>query len=373
MAVIAGALEVTPGMVLDSINEGVYVTDKDRTIVYWGKSAERITGWRASDVVGKKCRDRVLCHIDKDGHRLCGEEHCPLHRCITTGQRNAVPVIVFAQNSTGGRVPLQVAVAPLFDESGEIIGGVETFRDITHEMGDIDRASKIQQLLLPQDLPSDPRVRFTYRYVPKDVIGGDYCAVAPLTPDDYGIFIADVSGHGLAAALYTMLLSSLWRSHRDLLLKPAQFAHAIGECLHELIQQSHSFAAATCGVLSLKDSQLRLAGSGNPAPLIRRANGAWEQPDAPGLPLGLMSGAQYGEVTVPLYSGDSILFLTDGALEITATDDKEIGSEGLVRILDELNYPSGEFSFAELETKLLASSNRIRFDDDMTFLEVQVR
>ena len=70
--------------IMDSLSDGVYVCDLDRRVTYWSKSAERITGWSAEDVVGRQCFDNVLCHIDKDGHELCGEEYCPLHRAIKT-------------------------------------------------------------------------------------------------------------------------------------------------------------------------------------------------------------------------------------------------------------------------------------------------
>ena len=365
--------QLLPQMVLDSINEGVYVTDIDRTIRYWGKGAERITGWAASDVIGRRCLDDILCHIDKDGHRLCGEEYCPLHRSIATGQRSTLPIIVFAQTRAGHRVPLQVSVSPLCNEAGEVIGGVETFRDITHEMADIERAGKIQQLSLRHELPLDSRIKFTQRYVPQDVIGGDYCAVERLTPDHYGFLLADVTGHGVPAALYTMFLSSLWASHRDLLMKPAEFAGVVGGRLEELIEESEPFAAALCGVLDFTRGEMRLVGAGNPLPLIRCADGTWQEPQAWGLPLGLMCGAEYEETVVALHAGDSLLFFTDGAVEITGADGDEIGSQGLRRILMDLDYPLPDFPFVEIESKLLESSNRIRFDDDLTFLDVQIR
>ncbi len=360
-------------IVLDSINEGVYVTDTNRTIRYWGKAAERITGWAPSDVIGRQCLDGILCHIDKDGHQLCGEEYCPLHRSITTGQRSTVPIIVYARTRNGGRVPLQVAVSPLRSEDGEVIGGVETFREITLEMADIDRARKIQQLSLQNSFPHDPRIKFTSRYVPQDVIGGDYFAVEALTPDHYGFLLADVTGHGIPAALYTMFLSSLWASHRELLLKPTEFARVVGDRLEQLIEESSPFAAAICGLFDLRQGEMRLVGAGNPNPLIRHVDGTWEEPEAGGLPLGLMCGAVYEETVLSLHAGDSLLFFTDGAVEITASDGEDIGSDGLKRILEELKYPCSEFAFADLENRLLASSNRIRFDDDVTFLDVQIR
>ena len=118
-------------LILDSLSDGVYVCDKDRRITYWSKSAERITGWESKDVVGRRCLDDVLCHIDKDNHQLCGEEFCPLHRSMITGARSTVPIIVYAKGKSGGRIPMQVSVSPIRDQAGEVIGGVETFRDMS--------------------------------------------------------------------------------------------------------------------------------------------------------------------------------------------------------------------------------------------------
>jgi len=71
--------EVNYKSVINSLSDGVYICDTERRITYWSESAVRITGWSQADVVGKHCFDNVLCHIDKDGHRLCENEFCPLH------------------------------------------------------------------------------------------------------------------------------------------------------------------------------------------------------------------------------------------------------------------------------------------------------
>ena len=159
-------------VILDSLGDGVYVCDRERTIVYWSKSAERITGWSSEDVVGRRCLDEVLCHVDKDGHLLCGEEFCPLHRSMITGTASDLPVIVFAKGKSGQRIPMHVTVAPIRDKAGEVIGGVETFRDVSTLLADMQRAKRIQSLSLEHDLPSDPRVRFSTHYVPHDIVGG---------------------------------------------------------------------------------------------------------------------------------------------------------------------------------------------------------
>ena len=363
---------LTPQAVLDSISDGVYVTDTSRKIIYWNDAAERITGWPASEILGKHCYDDVLCHLDKDGHRLCGEEYCPLHRAIVTGRSSTVPFVVFAQQKQGERVPLHVSVAPVRDASGDVVGGVETFRDASSEVRDIMRAKTIQSLSLQQDLPKDTRARFSALYIPHDVIGGDYYAIAPLDPNRYGFLLADVTGHGVPAALYTMYLSSLWESTHHLVAQPREFARSMNEQLCQLIRETAPFAAGVCGVLDLGRGTLCLAGAGNPNPLLIRADGQWQRLDASGRPLGMFTDSTYMEKTVEIGSGDCVLLYSDGAVEITNSDGGWLGVDGLEQVLKELGYPAAEVDLAAIEQELLARSNCIRFDDDLTLLEARI-
>ena len=69
-------MALNPELFLRSLNDGVYAVDTDRRIAYWGPSAERITGWREVEIMGKRCSVDVLNHVDKDGRPLCsGELH----------------------------------------------------------------------------------------------------------------------------------------------------------------------------------------------------------------------------------------------------------------------------------------------------------
>jgi PAS domain S-box-containing protein len=62
---------------MESISDGVYFTDTERQIIYWNSGAERITGFSKDEVIGSKCSDDILRHIDDSGKILCLEE-CPL-------------------------------------------------------------------------------------------------------------------------------------------------------------------------------------------------------------------------------------------------------------------------------------------------------
>jgi phosphoserine phosphatase RsbU/P len=356
-------------LILDSLGDGVYVTDVDRCIVYWNQAAEQITGWSAEDMVGRDCYDSLLSHVDKDGHELCGQEHCPLHRSIVTGSGSGVP-LVFAKRKDGQRTPVQVTVAPIRNAAEEVIGGVETFRDISLMLRDLEMAKAIQAISLEQDLPHDARVHFASHYIPHDVVGGDYYGIKQLGADQYGFFLADVMGHGLAAALYTMHLSSLWERYHQLLTSPAAFAEKIGNELHRIVKGVESFAAGVCGIVDVNRREVSIAGAGNPPALLVHGPGQFEQVECCGLPFGLMEDAPYSEITLDCSPGDRLLFVSDGAIEIHNAEDKLLGTDGLVAILKKQGYPAAGLQTASIEEELLKYSNAVRLEDDLTLIEI---
>jgi PAS domain S-box-containing protein len=344
--------------IIDALSEGVYVCDLDRRITYWNKAAERITGWTAGDVVGTQCFDGILCHIDKDGHQLCGEEYCPLHRAMVTGTGTRRALLVYAQGKDGQRVPMLVNVAPMSNAEGQVIGGVETFRDASAIVHDLERAKAIQQLALQH-------------YIPHDIIGGDYYAISKLDDHHYGLMLADIMGHGVAAALYTMHLSQLWDRFGDLMLNPAEFAGRVNKELVKVVGGDSSFATAVCGLIDLKERVFRFAGAGGPQVLLAHADGTHERLESSGLPFGLMDDASYDEADTSLRQGDSLLLFSDGAVEVMNAARTLLGVDGLMTILRKIGYPETSIRMDELEKELLKYSNAIRLEDDLTLIEIR--
>lgn len=357
-------------LILDSLNDGLYVCDKDRRITYWSKSAERITGWRSEDVLGRRCSDGILCHIDKDGRRLCGEEFCPLHRSMVTDKASTCPVVVFGQNKEGGRVPMMVSVAPIHDADGEVVGGVETFTDFSESFANLERAKHIQTTSLEQDLPRDRRVGFSTFYVPHDMIGGDYFAIAPLDENRYGFLLADVMGHGVPSALYTMHLSSLWNRYFPMVANPAEFAEQMNRDLCKVVRDE-SFATAICGTLDAEAKTIRFASAGGPPIVVMKTDGATKQIVAPGLPFGMIGTADYDEVEIAFDAGDCVLMFTDGAIEIHNAEGRMLGTPGLIELLRGMNYPATGIQIERLQESLLGFSNNIRLADDLTLIEIR--
>lgn len=130
---------------IDHLFDGVYFVDRNRTITYWNKGAERITGYQAGEVIGHSCRDNLLNHVSANGVLLC-LSNCPLSACMEDGKPREAEV--YLHHAKGYRVPVRVRAAPLRDANGEIIGAVETFNNNTntvnlrHQLRELRRTSQ---------------------------------------------------------------------------------------------------------------------------------------------------------------------------------------------------------------------------------------
>lgn len=130
-------------LIVDNLYEGVYFVDRNRVITYWNKAAEEITGYAAEEVVGHHCHDNILNHIDGKGNQLCFGL-CPL--AATMRNREPQEAEVYLHHKEGHRVPVSVRVSPLYDESGEVVGGIELFSDISNRSANQLKIEELEEL-----------------------------------------------------------------------------------------------------------------------------------------------------------------------------------------------------------------------------------
>ncbi len=109
-------------IILDSIADGVFTVDHNWVITSFNSAAERITGVSRGDAIGQRC-----CEVF---HANICQENCALRSTIETGQE-VVDMPINILNSGGRQVPIRISTAVLRDEEGRVVGGVETFRDLS--------------------------------------------------------------------------------------------------------------------------------------------------------------------------------------------------------------------------------------------------
>ena len=111
--------------IIENLYDGLYLVTKKRKITYWNKAAERITGFSTDEVVGISCSDNILIHVDEQGNQMC-KNLCPLASTMKDGKSREAEL--FLHHKDGYRVPVLVRTTPHY-ENGEIVGGIELFKD----------------------------------------------------------------------------------------------------------------------------------------------------------------------------------------------------------------------------------------------------
>lgn len=145
-------MKLTDGLfkvILESINDAVYFTDKNRCILYWNKAAENLTGFKSEEVVGKFCHDNILRHVDAEGNLLC-LTGCPLSYAIRYDAPTKAKV--FLHHKDGHRVPVVVKATPIKNMKGEIVGAAEVFFDNSYVENLHERIASLEDVALLDSL-----------------------------------------------------------------------------------------------------------------------------------------------------------------------------------------------------------------------------
>jgi serine phosphatase RsbU (regulator of sigma subunit) len=188
-------------------------------------------------------------------------------------------------------------------------------------------AKRIQESLLPTSLPQAPGAVFAAYCVPYEAVGGDLYDVWKIDENRYGLFIGDVTGHGMPAAFIGAMtkMALTYSSKKD----PQQMFADINHGLARHIPDSR-FVTAALVFFNTATRTIQISRAGHPPPLIYRAETkSIDTIEARGLPLGVMDEALYELSESQLNTGDKLLMVTDGFTETANMDGEMLGVEGL--------------------------------------------
>ncbi|MBS0196401.1 MAG: serine/threonine-protein phosphatase [Planctomycetes bacterium] len=250
-------------------------------------------------------------------------------------------------------------------------------RELREAYDALDREMKIvgdiQRSLLPMNLPSIQGLELAASYQTSRQAGGDYYDLFPLRDGAWGIFIADVSGHGTPAAVLMAVTHALAHAYPGQAAPPgAVMAHLNGLLSKFYTWGSGSFVTAFYGVYHPGDKTLTYARAGHNPPRLQ-SKGVVTALDGVGdVPLGVLAEASFEEATVRLSAGDTILFYTDGITEAMNDANEQFGEERL----DALVASRRESAAALIESVLaeVRAFEGVRMAaDDRTLLAAFVR
>jgi len=132
-------------VLLNSLNDGIYLLDHDRRITFWNKGAERITGYSEAEVIGRKCSDNLLTHIDERGLSLC-KDFCPAEQTLRDG--NIRHQEAYLHHKEGYRLPVIVHTLPIPNKDGSAVGVAELFSDMSPKISVPQKIEDLERMAL---------------------------------------------------------------------------------------------------------------------------------------------------------------------------------------------------------------------------------
>jgi sigma-B regulation protein RsbU (phosphoserine phosphatase) len=213
-----------------------------------------------------------------------------------------------------------------------------------------------------------------FRYIPLDKVGGDYFKIFPMSQGQCGIFLGDVTGHGVAAALFISLIKSVTDSiQAEKGSIPAEFLHMLNL---ELKGKMTSYFISCLYLYIIPQEprkfQLIVANGGHPKPiLIRDGNASFIGEINP--VVGIMDNISFKQKTLPLYSGDRIFLYTDGIPETRNEKNEMIGfKEKLLNLFIQSNVPDLGTTLDEILKELANFRGTMDVDDDITIIGLDI-
>jgi len=213
---------------------------------------------------------------------------------------------------------------------------------IQHEL---ELASVIQLSILPNQLPKIDGLEIATRYLPMSTVSGDFYQFLIVDEKRIGMLVADVSGHGPAAALIASMLRIALAAQLPCATEPAKVLLGLNQALCGKL--GHNFVTAAYVFVDMEREVLSYAGAGHPPLLLwSRSSGSTREIEENGLFLGQFSDETYTAVEMPFEAGDRSVLYTDGIPECKNPLEEEFGTTRFMRFMEE-NHGFGVNEFAD--------------------------
>lgn len=354
--------------IVNGMLDWVRVIDRDDNVLYMNRAMSESLG-RSTDA--KKCYEAL------GRSKPC--ENCTSRRAVFNGTPYE------KEEQVDGKC-FSVMSSPLRNSDGEIVAVVEVLRDTTHikqlykDMEEqnkilkqeIEMARKLQASLLPSP-PADPHLDFSMLFMPCETLGGDFIDTFYIDDSHLGVYLADVSGHGIPASLLTIFLRS---SLNKKLLSPAK---ALEELYHEFTHSKldhEMYITIFYAIIDLENKTMKYSNAGlNVVPVVYSET-RFELLRLPGIPISnWMKKPGYTDGAIDLHSGDKLFLYSDGILELRNKQNEQYGEDRLLEILLNshskpkqllLQIKKSAFDFADIKT-----ANDLKDDVSMALLAIK--
>jgi sigma-B regulation protein RsbU (phosphoserine phosphatase) len=343
------------------------------------------SGAKALDLVKAKPQpDLILLDVmmpEMDGYELCGI-------LKATPEARDIPVIFLtgkteADDETKGfevgavdyiHKPFSPAVVKARVHTHLVLREAreQLARQLLYINNELEMAREIQLSILPHETPKIRGLEIAARYVPMGSVAGDFYDFIVVDDQHVGILVADVSGHGLPAALIASMLKVAFAAQSPHACDPARVLAGLNQALCGKF--THHFVTAAYIFVDMEKQSMSYAGAGHPPLLLWRiSTGSASEVVENGLLLGQFPKETYSAVQVPVEPGDKAVLYTDGILETESPSEQEYGLDHFKGFLESNHHLKAD-NFADLLLDELASWSELPKgagrEDDITLLAI---
>lgn len=229
---------------------------------------------------------------------------------------------------------------------------------------ELSEARAIQLGMMPRSILKTAAATVCYDFQPFHEVGGDFLDFFLLSDETIGVYLGDVTGKGLPAALYAALAVGTLRGVHKTGTEPAA---VLGQLNRRLLlhQISHRYAAVQYACFDPRSGVMKIASAGMEGPLLVTAEG-WRVMKMQGLPPGMFAHAQYESVEIQLKGGDSMVFLSDGWSDTKNSSGDLLGLQALGEVCGTLAHAEPEEMLQALNSTVARHAEGETQQDDRT-------
>jgi PAS domain S-box-containing protein len=339
---------------LDVAAEGVTIADArlaDRPLIYINEGFERLTGYSVAETLGRNCRFLQGPGTDPAAVaeiRAAVEEKRECVVEILNYRRDGTPfwnrLSITPVRSALGEVTHYIGIQSDVTARREAENGLRRAKEALEH--DLRLAVRVQQALLPPAELRVPGLRIARTFHPCADLAGDAVGVVTFGHGPVGLYLLDVSGHGVGAALLSFTLNHTLSpsaegslliedaGHGVAVVPPARVAERLNRQFP--MDRTRQYFTFVYGVFDGSQGRFDYVLAGHPAPILLPRAG----PPAPlpgrGLPIGMIENATFDDESVILQPGDRLYLYTDGVVEALDASEQEFGSVRLMAEIDRL-------------------------------------
>ncbi len=251
---------------------------------------------------------------------------------------------------------------------------------------DLEAAAKIQQTLLPKTPPEIDGAEVSWLYKPCDELAGDILNAFWLDDKHLALYLLDVSGHGVSAALLSVTLSrilspiagqsSMLRINgngagQHKIVSPAKVADNLN-IRFQLDPETGQYFTLIYGILNTETYEFRFVNAGHPNPFLLSQGKCSSPQSSTGLPIGFLEEQAYEEKTLQLKPGDRLYFYSDGITE-TMRNDEQFGADRLQKLAHQHSRENLKNNLDSIISGVEAFSGNEKFIDDISMMAIEIK